>query len=171
MQEYLDHIERVKSELIENKNNQNSDGVIFTTMHSAKGLEFKNVYIIGATEGTIPHEKSYDINDEEKKVNQIEEERRLMYVAITRAEENIYISSPSNKYGKKVSKSRFIDDIKGATKKEIESLTIGDKIYHKRFKEGTIVQKNNNLVKVKFSDGERTLDYKVCSIKNVIYKI
>ena len=171
IQEYLDHIERVKSELIENKNNQNSDGVIFTTMHSAKGLEFKNVYIIGATEGTIPHEKSYDINDEEKKVNQIEEERRLMYVAITRAEENIYISSPSNKYGKKVSKSRFIDDIKGATKKEIESLTIGDKIYHKRFKEGTIVQKNNNLVKVKFSDGERTLDYKVCSIKNVIYKI
>lgn len=171
IQEYLDHIERVKSELIENKNNQNSDGVIFTTMHSAKGLEFKNVYIIGATEGTIPHEKSYDIDDEDKKINQIEEERRLMYVAITRAEENIYISSPSNKYGKKVSKSRFIDDIKGATKKEIESLTIGDKIYHKRFKEGTIVQKNNNLVKVKFSDGERTLDYKVCSIKNVIYKI
>ena len=171
IQEYLDHIERVKSELVENKNNQNSDGVIFTTMHSAKGLEFKNVYIIGATEGTIPHEKSYDINDEDKKINQIEEERRLMYVAITRAEENIYISSPSNKYGKKVSKSRFIDDIKGATKKEIESLTIGDKIYHKRFKEGTIVQKNNNLVKVKFSDGERTLDYKVCSIKNVIYKI
>ncbi|WP_195940577.1 ATP-dependent helicase [Romboutsia sp. 1001713B170131_170501_G6] len=171
IQEYLDHIERVKSELVENKNNQNSDGVIFTTMHSAKGLEFKNVYIIGATEGTIPHEKSYDINDEDKKNNQIEEERRLMYVAITRAEENIYISSPSNKYGKKVSKSRFIDDIKGATKKEIENLTIGDKIYHKRFKEGTIVQKNNNLVKVKFSDGERTLDYKVCSIKNVIYKI
>ena len=171
IQEYLDHIERVKSELVENKNNQNSDGVIFTTMHSAKGLEFKNVYIIGATEGTIPHEKSYDINDEDKKINQIEEERRLMYVAITRAEENIYISSPSNKYGKKVSKSRFIDDIKGATKKEIENLTIGDKIYHKRFKEGTIVQKNNNLVKVKFSDGERTLDYKVCSIKNVIYKI
>lgn len=171
IQEYLDHIERVKSELVENKNNQNSDGVIFTTMHSAKGLEFKNVYIIGATEGTIPHEKSYDINDENKKNNQIEEERRLMYVAITRAEENIYISSPSNKYGKKVSKSRFIDDIKGATKKEIENLTIGDKIYHKRFKEGIIVQKNNNLVKVKFSDGERTLDYKVCSIKNVIYKM
>ena len=56
-------------------------------MHSAKGLEFKNVYIIGANEGTIPHEKSYEIDDEEKKNDQIEEERRLMYVAITRAEE------------------------------------------------------------------------------------
>ena len=94
IQEYLEHIERVKSEIVDNKNNKETDGVIFTTMHSAKGLEFKNVYIIGANEGTIPHEKSYEIDDEEKKNDQIEEERRLMYVAITRAEENICISSP-----------------------------------------------------------------------------
>ena len=86
IQEYLEHIERVKSEIVDNKNNKETDGVIFTTMHSAKGLEFKNVYIIGANEGTIPHEKSYEIDDEEKKNDQIEEERRLMYVAITRAE-------------------------------------------------------------------------------------
>lgn len=59
IQEYLEHIERVKSEIVDNKNNKETDGVIFTTMHSAKGLEFKNVYIIGANEGTIPHEKSY----------------------------------------------------------------------------------------------------------------
>ena len=74
-------IERVKSELADNKNNKSTDGVIFTTMHSAKGLEFKNVYIIGANEGTIPHEKSYDIDDEDTKLEQIEEERRLMYGA------------------------------------------------------------------------------------------
>ena len=126
IQEYLEHIERVKSEIVDNKNNKETDGVIFTTMHSAKGLEFKNVYIIGANEGTIPHEKSYEIDDEEKKNDQIEEERRLMYVAITRAEENICISSPINKYGKRVSKSRFVEDIKAPTKKEMDSLTIGD---------------------------------------------
>ena len=63
IQEYLEHIERVKSEIVDNKNNKETDGVIFTTMHSAKGLEFKNVYIIGANEGTIPHEKSYEIDD------------------------------------------------------------------------------------------------------------
>ena len=73
IQEYLEHIERVKSEIVDNKNNKETDGVIFTTMHSAKGLEFKNVYIIGANEGTIPHEKSYEIDDEEKKNDQIEE--------------------------------------------------------------------------------------------------
>lgn len=171
IQEYMEHIERVKSELIENKNNKNSDGVIFTTMHSAKGLEFKNVYIIGANEGTIPHEKSYDIGDDEKKTEQIEEERRLMYVAITRAEESLYISSPISKYGKKVSKSRFIDDIKSPTNKEMQDTTIGDKIYHKRFKEGIIIQKEGNSIKVKFKDGDRTLDYKVCLTKGMIWKI
>ena len=171
IEEYLNHIERVKSEIVENKNSKNTDGVIFTTMHSAKGLEFKNVYVIGVNEGTLPHEKSYDIDDEEKKIAQIEEERRLMYVAITRAEECLYISSPANKYGKKVSKSRFIDDIKSPTKEEIDSITIGDRIYHKKFKEGVITQKEGNFIKVKFKDGERTIDYKVCFKNNVIYGI
>lgn len=171
IQEYLDHIERVKSEIVDNKNNKETDGVIFTTMHSAKGLEFKNVYIIGANEGTIPHEKSYEIDDEEKKNDQIEEERRLMYVAITRAEENICISSPINKYGKRVSKSRFVEDIKAPTKKEMDSITIGDKIYHKKFKEGTIVEKNGDSIKIRFKDGDRVLNSKVCLTKRIIWKI
>ena len=171
IQEYLDHIERVKSEIVDNKNNKETDGVIFTTMHSAKGLEFKNVYIIGANEGTIPHEKSYEIDDEEKKNDQIEEERRLMYVAITRAEENICISSPINKYGKRVSKSRFVEDIKAPTKKEMDSITIGDKIYHKKFKEGIIVEKNGDSIKIRFKDVDRVLNSKVCLTKRIIWKI
>ena len=171
IQEYLEHIERVKSEIVDNKNNKETDGVIFTTMHSAKGLEFKNVYIIGANEGTIPHEKSYEIDDEEKKNDQIEEERRLMYVEITRAEENICISSPINKYGKRVSKSRFVEDIKAPTKKEMDSLTIGDKIYHKKFKEGTIVEKNGDSIKIRFKDRDRALNSKVCLTKRIIWKI
>ena len=171
IQEYLEHIERVKSEIVDNKNNKETDGVIFTTMHSAKGLEFKNVYIIGANEGTIPHEKSYEIDDEEKKNDQIEEERRLMYVAITRAEENICISSPINKYGKRVSKSRFVEDIKAPTKKEMDSITIGDRIYHKKFKEGTIVEKNGDSIKIRFKDGDRVLNSKVCLTKRIIWKI
>lgn len=171
IQEYLEHIERVKSEIVDNKNNKETDGVIFTTMHSAKGLEFKNVYIIGANEGTIPHEKSYEIDDEEKKNDQIEEERRLMYVAITRAEENICISSPINKYGKRVSKSRFVEDIKAPTKKEMDSITIGDKIYHKKFKEGIIVEKNGDSIKIRFKDRDRALNSKVCLTKRIIWKI
>ena len=168
IKEYLDHIDRVKSEVVGNKNKDQGDGVIFTTMHSAKGLEFKNVYIIGVNEGTIPHEKSYDLDDDSKKDEQIEEERRLMYVAITRAEDKLCISSPQNKYGRKVSVSTFIDDIKAPTKEEMDSISIGDTIYHKRFKEGTIVAKDGDSIRVKFSDGTRILNYRVCILNNVI---
>lgn len=169
IKEYLDHIDRVKSEVVGNKNKDQGDGVIFTTMHSAKGLEFKNVYIIGVNEGTIPHEKSYDLDDDSKKDEQIEEERRLMYVAITRAEDKLCISSPQNKYGRKVSVSTFIDDIKAPTKEEMDSISIGDTIYHKRFKGGTIVAKDGDSIRVKFSDGTRILNYRVCILNNVIH--
>ena len=141
IEEYLNHIEKVKDELQENQKHKEVNGVIFTTMHSAKGLEFDNVYIIGVNDGTIPHEKSYDIEDDEKRDEQIEEERRLMYVAMTRAEENLTLSSPINKYGKKAFKSRFLDDIKNPTKSEMNSVKIGDKLHHKSFGNGRIIGK------------------------------
>ena len=129
IEEYLSHIEKVKEELQENQKNKEVNGVIFTTMHSAKGLEFDNVYIIGTNEGTIPHEKSYDIEDEDKKNNQIEEERRLMYVAITRAKNRLCISCPQNKYGKKVSISRFKNEMEDPLNSELKQINIRDKIY------------------------------------------
>jgi DNA helicase-2/ATP-dependent DNA helicase PcrA len=65
------------------------------TMHAAKGLEFPVVFIAGAEEGIIPHERS--LEDEEASIsrgaNPIEEERRLFYVAITRAQDKLYITS------------------------------------------------------------------------------
>lgn len=168
--EYLSHIEKVKEELQENQKNKEVNGVIFTTMHSAKGLEFDNVYIIGTNEGTIPHEKSYDIEDEDKKNDQIEEERRLMYVAITRAKNRLCISCPQNKYGKKVSISRFINEIEEPLNSELKQINVGDKVYHKTFKEGKIIEKKNNMITVKFKKSTKVLDYKTC-LKNKIIKI
>lgn len=169
--EYLSHIDRVKAELSENKKSTHSDGVIFTTMHSSKGLEFKNVYIIGVNEGTVPHEKSYYVEDEKIKNDQIEEERRLFYVGITRAQERLCISSTLNKYGKKVQKSTFIDDIKRPTEKELNSIVIGDKIYHKKFKIGEIIEKNGQKIKVKFKDREVELDFATCVLSGLVTKI
>ncbi|NME10286.1 ATP-dependent helicase [Paraclostridium bifermentans] len=165
--EYLEHIEKVKSEIVENRNNKNSEGVIFTTMHSAKGLEFPYVYIIGVNEGTIPHEKSYDIEDEEKRKSAIEEERRLFYVGITRAQDELHISSPKMKYGKKVFASRFIDNIKSPTKEDINAIKIGDKILHSKFGEGNVIGKDGKMIEVKFKVGVKDLDYSIC-LKNGI---
>ncbi|MCH1967534.1 ATP-dependent helicase [Paraclostridium sordellii] len=168
--EYLEHIEKVKSEIIESRNNKNYEGVIFTTMHSAKGLEFPYVYIIGANEGTIPHEKSYDIEDDKKRKEAIEEERRLLYVGITRAQDELYISSPKNKYGRKVFQSRFIDEIKSPTKEDIKAIKIGDKIVHNKFGDGVIIGKDGKMIEVKFKRGVKDLDYSICFKNGIITK-
>ena len=66
--------------------------------------------------------------------------------------------------------STFIDDIKAPTKEEMDSISIGDTIYHKRFKEGTIVAKDGDSIRVKFeNDGARILNYRVCILNNVIH--
>jgi DNA helicase-2/ATP-dependent DNA helicase PcrA len=69
--------------------------VSLMTIHSAKGLEFPVVFIAGAEEGLIPHEKSIEVDDgaPSEIAGSLEEERRLFYVAITRAREKLYISS------------------------------------------------------------------------------
>jgi DNA helicase-2/ATP-dependent DNA helicase PcrA len=68
------------------KDKDEQDAVVLMTMHSAKGLEFPVVFIVGMEEGVFPHSRAFS-DDEE-----LEEERRLAYVGITRAEEELYLS-------------------------------------------------------------------------------
>lgn len=85
------------------------EGITLMTMHSAKGLEYDNVFIFGLEEGVLPHIQSMDAPDE------LEEERRLCYVAITRARKKLYLSASSNRgsYGSTTPKelSRFFYEI------------------------------------------------------------
>jgi len=69
-----------------------SGKVNLMTIHASKGLEFPVVFIAGAEDGIIPHERSIEDSDSEG-ANAVEEERRLFYVAITRARERLYITS------------------------------------------------------------------------------
>jgi DNA helicase-2/ATP-dependent DNA helicase PcrA len=71
----------------------NEGKVNLSTIHAAKGLEFPVVFIAGAEDGLIPHEKSIGNNDNDDASGNVEEERRLFYVAITRAQEKLFITS------------------------------------------------------------------------------
>ena len=77
-------------------------------MHAAKGLEFRFVFIVGMEDGTLPHEASLD-------EGRLEEERRLLYVGITRAKEQLWLSysAKATRWGSMVrlSPSRFFDEL------------------------------------------------------------
>lgn len=76
------------------------------TIHSAKGLEFEDVFVIHTNEGEIPHQKA-------EKKDEIEEERRLFYVALTRAKNNLCISYITQKNGNSIKPSRFVEELLG----------------------------------------------------------
>ncbi|KQO11046.1 DNA helicase PcrA [Paenibacillus sp. Leaf72] len=93
-----------------------SDAVVLMTMHSAKGLEFPVVFIIGMEESIFPHSRALSDNDE------LEEERRLAYVGITRAEKQLFMTSARMRtlFGRTASNmpSRFLDEVPSELKKD-----------------------------------------------------
>lgn len=105
---WLRHMEEYGKQLkqqISNRENQ-AEGVSLMTMHSAKGLEFPIVYILDANEKVTPHHKAVLEAD-------LEEERRMFYVAMTRAKDRLHVCYTKERYGRKQDRSRFIDEYLG----------------------------------------------------------
>ena len=147
---------------------EDSDAVTLMTIHSAKGLEFKVVFIVGLEEGILPHANSiYETDD-------VEEERRLMYVAITRAKERLYFLNSQKRmlYGKVTSNppSRFIDEIRKELIEEEKKETIkinkqslynnigdsqefnkGELVMHETFGKGVVTDVDERFVTIAFS--------------------
>ena len=99
MEEYAEQLKRQTME----RERQNLDCVSLMTMHSSKGLEFPIVYIIDANERVTPHHKAVLDAD-------LEEERRMFYVAMTRAKDRLHVCYTKERYGKPQDRSRFIDE-------------------------------------------------------------
>ena len=111
IEDWFAHIEDYTAELKQQETYRydNADAVSFMTMHGAKGLEFDTVFVIGANENIIPYKKA-------KTPEEIEEERRLFYVAMTRAKKKLVISYTKERNGKKMEPSRFVEEVLGKTK-------------------------------------------------------
>ncbi len=150
---------------------KDSDAINVMTLHSAKGLEFKIVFILGMEEGIFPHQRSFE------NLSEMEEERRLCYVGITRAKTKLYLLSARRRtiYGKTTStiESRFIKEIdstlmnitnsknKNEENKKIGNMynettaeyRTGDKVEHTKFGEGVIVNIDDNIATIAFKFG------------------
>lgn len=159
--ELLSHVEKVKEKIEDSK--EVKEGVILSTIHGVKGMEFKNVFLINANEETIPHKSSIDEN--------IEEERRLFYVGITRAINNLYIFSTKTQRGKFKDPSRFV--IEGGFT-EIEhnddyGIKKGDYIKHKAYGMGKVIEINKDVIKLDFGDKvNKSFSLKVLVENNLI---
>ena len=101
MEEYKEALQKKSSE-----QKEEAKAVVFTTLHSAKGLEFPVVFLVDAVEGNMPHRKAVMDVD-------IQEERRLFYVGMTRAKDKLYLYYAKERYGQELSCSRFIEELRG----------------------------------------------------------
>ena len=150
LEEFLLEISLV-SDMEEHKNN--NDVVTLMTIHSAKGLEFDHVFIIGLEEGLFPHSNCLDSPDE------IEEERRLCYVAVTRAKKTLTLvnarrrmlygntnSNPPSRFISEISDEYLDKDVKEEVKFNKEEMidktaeySVGDHVIHDIYGEGVVV--------------------------------
>lgn len=168
LEDFLTEISLV-SDVTEHKDEK--DVVTLMTVHSAKGLEFENVFLIGMEEGIFPHNNSFESSEG------VEEERRLCYVAITRAKKRLWLVNANHRliYGMDNfnKPSRFIDEInkeyineEKTERKVVKSNTFqkiqkevdetvdyqaGDKIMHDVFGEGVIINMEGSVVTIAFA--------------------
>lgn len=107
--QYTDHMLAMNEELRKQYKNE-SNVITLSTIHRAKGLEYKAVYILGAVDGSIPHDFALE-SFRNNNLMPLEEERRLLYVAMTRAQQELYLSIPMYLRGKKAKASRFLSPL------------------------------------------------------------
>ncbi|MFC7680436.1 UvrD-helicase domain-containing protein [Paenibacillus sp. GCM10028914] len=118
---FVDRLIEIHKEMAVRKKDDSADAVKLMTIHKAKGLEFPAVCLIGASEGILPHTSSLEAehmddthpltSKQDKSGAALEEERRLAYVAVTRARDELIISSPAFYRGRKVEVSRFLQSV------------------------------------------------------------
>lgn len=158
------------------------DGVILATMHRSKGLEWDHVFIIDCCSGTVPYERKDAVCD-------VEEERRLFYVACTRARETLHIMNYGTKKGQKdtetkVLPSKFIKEMRSPVKAAVSSteqkklresgisamrsgfrtddlgkFTKGELVHHLSLGRGTVVSNRSGILSVRFKTGVKVFTY------------
>ena len=167
LEEFLLEISLI-SDVEEYKDDPNR--ISLMTVHSVKGLEYNHVFVIGMEEGIFPHMNSL------MESSDVEEERRLMYVAITRAKDDLHLVNarrrtlfgkeqinPVSRFLNEINKDLIETNVKEEFKKEEQKIEVGemfreedvdyqvgDYVYHETFGTGKVVEVTNTLVSVAF---------------------
>ncbi|MCI8373493.1 MAG: ATP-dependent helicase [Lachnospiraceae bacterium] len=160
-EEWFRHMEEYGRELLEQANKRKDliQAVTLSTMHASKGLEYRIVIMIDANEGITPHHKS--VLDED-----LEEERRMFYVAMTRAKEKLHIFYSMNRYNKQLQPSRFV----GELLVDSAGLKEGELVVHKHYGKCRIIRMDGNKMEIECLANRRryVLNVEYCVAEQLI---
>ncbi|MEA1960929.1 MAG: ATP-dependent helicase [Bacillota bacterium] len=156
--------------------NKNANAVTLSTIHSAKGLEWEQVYLVDLVEGVIPDRQAMDSSGTKQLA--LEEERRLFYVGMTRAKHALTLCVPNYYLSQYATVSMFIREIQRSlaeTDPTVNELTsvddfgVGLVVIHKQYEEGVITTEQEDCLTVRFENGqERDFLTQLCIEKNFL---
>lgn len=182
--DFANRLTYLEEQITSSYKHKHSNAVTLTTIHSAKGLEWEQVYLIDLVEGIIPERET--IKAEQSGKNELlEEERRLFYVGMTRAKRQLTLCSMNYYHQKRVKASRFIREVnlvmQGKNPQEVISkevsnqrsdLVAGLVVEHKVFGEGVIVSDEGNVIVVRFKNGsQRSFMKDICAKQKLIWVV
>ncbi len=147
IREWFDYAAEYGRKLAETRRKQDKSGVTLATMHMAKGLEWKTVFIIDVNRGLVPYEQ-------EDRQTDYEEERRLFYVAMTRAKDSLTIMSTGKAVSSFLEEAGIQSPQKGSLRNRRNGARItglqGARVRHRQFGEGTVCASEGDLITVDF---------------------
>lgn len=171
--EFLERLNALEKHIQESKYNKDKNAVYLSTIHSAKGLEFEEVYIVDLVDGEFPSAST--IEDYEQGIfKPMEEERRLFYVGMTRAKTHLDLITMDFINNEKAENSRFIKELQDIMislkeSKTKNSLQSGASVLHTKFGKGQVISINKDIIEILFDNGElKKLSLNSCLKKNLL---
>lgn len=182
--DFANRLTYLEEQMLSGYKNKPDKAVTLSTIHSAKGLEWEQVYLIDLVEGILPEWEA--VRAEQGGRNQLlEEERRLFYVGMTRAKGELILCSLKSYHQKRVKASRFLHEVNLVRQGKIPLEVIsressrspidfvpGLAVQHKSFGEGVIAREEGNVLVVRFKDGsQRSFMKDICVKQRLIWPL
>ncbi|OPJ62613.1 ATP-dependent helicase [Clostridium oryzae] len=172
LEDFINRLEELQHKMSDSKFNKSKNAVTLSTIHSVKGLEFEQVYLVNLIDDIFPGREAIK-SFQEGKFEDMEEERRIYYVAITRAKQKLTLFGIKRKSFKRVVYSRFLyesiklikpaeernvdvkqveNEFRQKQRESVEGMTEGSRIFHRKFGEGTIVELDKESIAIRFNE-------------------
>lgn len=181
--DFANRLVQLEAQINASYQNKNKNAVTLSTIHNAKGLEWDEVFLLDLIEGMIPERQAIKAEEEGRR-EPLEEERRLFYVGMTRAKNQLTLCTLDFYHKKKSKVSRFVREVNAvlAGKKTVATAVqakssedewgVGLMIEHKNFGGGVIVEEDHKILVIRFKNGEqRTFLKEICEREDLIWAV